>query len=74
MGPYIVQERIHPNAYKLRGLPDSVPPTQNVSFLLKYQDSPDRFNTRPEPDASVPELIEGEYEWEVEDVVGYRDT
>ena len=30
VGPYVVKERVHPNAYKLHGLPEGVPPTQNV--------------------------------------------
>ena len=74
VGPYVVQKKVHPNAYKLAGLPPGVPPTQNVRFLLKHNTSPDRFSSRPDPDASTPQLIDGEYEWEVEDVVGHKDT
>ena len=74
VGPYVVQHKIHPNAYKLSGLPERVPPTQNVRFLLKYQRSPDRFRTRPEHNTSVPDLIDRQYEWEVERVEAHKDT
>ena len=74
VGPYVVKERVYPNAYRLTGLPDGIPPTQNVRFLLRYHTSPERFNTRPEADAPIPELIDGDYEWEVENIQGHRAT
>ena len=74
VGPYVVLERVHPNAYKLNGLPEGVPLTQNVRFLIKYQRSPDRFNTRPEANVSAPDLVDGHYEWEVEQVMGHKET
>ena len=74
VGPYVVKERVHPNAYRLLGLPTGVPTTQNVRFLIKFHRSPDRFASRPEPDSSAPELIDGQYEWEVEEIVDHRST
>ena len=74
VGPYVVKERVHPNAYQLTGLPLGVPTTQNVRFLIKFHQFPEQFQTRPGPNASAPDLIHDHYEWEVEGVVGYRNT
>ena len=74
VGPYVVKEKVHPNAYRLAGLPAGVPTTQNVRFLIKFHRSPEQFSSRPDPDSSAPELIEGQYEWEVEGIVDHRDT
>ena len=72
VGPYVVKEKVHPNAYYLMGLLARVPTTQNVCFLIKFHRSPEQFSSRPEPDSSAPELIQGQYEWEVEEVVDHR--
>ena len=74
VGPYVVKERVHPNAYRLTSLPSGVPTTQNVHFLIKFHRSPNRFSSRPQPDSSAPDLIDGQYKWEVEDVVDHRYT
>ena len=36
-GPYTIVERVHDNAFKLRGLPDGIHPTQNVTSLCSIR-------------------------------------
>ena len=56
---YVVEKRIHPNAYRLRGLLPDVPKTQNVQFLKPFFPSPAKFDTRPSPEFASPVMIEG---------------
>ena len=72
VGPFVVKRRVNPNAYALEGLPPGLPTTQNVSFLTPYHASPTRFEDRPGEAANEPELVDGELEWEVERVEGFR--
>ena len=72
MGPFVVRRQANPNAYVLEGLPPELPTTQNVSFLTPYHSSPTRFEDRPGEAANEPELVDGELEWEVERVEGFR--
>ena len=46
-GPYVIDEKVHDNAFKIRGLPDGVHPTQNVTNLRPFVETPERFRTRP---------------------------
>ena len=50
VGSYIVDSRIHDNAYSLRGLLSGVPTIQNVCFLRLFLPSPARFASRPHPE------------------------
>ena len=72
VGPYIVDSRIHDNAYSLRGLPPGVPTTQNVCFLRLFLPSPARFASRPNPEYAQPIEVDGQVEWEVEAIVAHR--
>ena len=74
VGSYVVKERVHPNAYRLIGLLARVPSTQNICFLIKFHRSPNKFSSRPDPGASAPDLIRNHYEWEVQEVVGHKET
>ena len=49
VGPYVVKEKVHPNAYRLIGLPAGVPPTQNIRFPYQVSSLPRsvRFSARP---------------------------
>ena len=72
-GPYVVEKQVHPNAYRLRGLPPSVPKTQNVRFLKPFHPSPARFDGRPMPEVALPTLVDGEIEWEVQTILNHRN-
>ena len=72
VGPYIIDSRIHDNAYSLRGLPPGVPTTQNVCFLRLFLPSPARFASRPHPEYAQPIEVNGQVEWEVEAIVAHR--
>ena len=43
VGPYVVESQVHPNAYRLAGLPPGVPKTQNVQYLRRFHVSPFSF-------------------------------
>ena len=73
-GPYVVDCKIHDNAYRLRGLPPHLPKTQNVEFLRLFKPSPARFEGRPGFEVALPVMVEGSVEWEVEAVLGCRRT
>ena len=72
VGPYLVEGAVHPNAYKLKGLPPGVPTTQNVRYLRAFKPSPSRFLSRPTPEYATPVEVDGHWEWEVEAIVGHR--
>ena len=72
VGPYIVESRIHENAYSLKGLPPGVPTTQNVQYLRLFLPSPVRFASRPHSDFARPLEVDGQTEWEVEKIVAHR--
>ena len=72
VGPYIVDHRVHDNAYSLRGLPPGVPTTQNVQYLRLFLPSPARFATRPHADYAKPHHIDGQTEWEVEKILDHK--
>ena len=74
VGPYLIEKKINENAYKLAGLPPGVPSTQNVQYLTPFHSSPPKFKTRPTPQANLPEIIDGEPEWEVEDILDDKVT
>ena len=74
VGPYVVQTKINDNAYKLTGLPPGMPTTQNVEYLKLFKPSPHKFRMRPTPEANLPEIIQGEPEWEVEKIENDRGT
>ena len=74
-GPYVVDRRVHANAYQLRGLPPNVPKTQIVKFLRRFYPSPVQFHTRPANEYAAPVITpEGEIEWEVERILDHRVT
>ena len=72
VGPYVIDRKIHENAYRLLGLPTGVPPTQNVQYLSHYRPSPHRFRDRPEQDANEPAYRDGVPECEVEIILAVR--
>ena len=74
VGPYVIDDKINENAYKLSGLPPGVPTTQNGSYLKLFIPNPQKFRTRPTPPANVPSLINNELEWEVERILNDRGT
>jgi len=65
-GPYVVKKKVNDNAYAIADLPVGTPETQHAGFLSKYKDSPPRFPNRPPLAVNLPELKDGEWEWEVE--------
>ena len=73
VGPYIVESRIHDNAYALKGLPPGVPTTQNVQYLRLFLPSPLKFASRPHPEYAKPLDVDGQTEWEVEKIVGHKE-
>ena len=73
-GPYVIGKRIHQNAYELRGLPPSVPKTQNVQYLRPFCPNPVQFRTRPVQEYATPVDTDDGVEWEVEDVLHHRIT
>ena len=73
VGPYIVESRVHDNAYSLKGLPPGVPTTQNVQYLRLFLPSPSKFATRPHPEYAKPLDIDGQIDGEVEKIVGHKE-
>ena len=71
-GPHRIVKRINANAYQLAGLPAGVHATQNISELRPFEESPERFKTRPRQPVPQPTLVHGQLEWEVEDILAYR--
>ena len=69
-GPYVVKKKVNENAYAIAELPVGTPETQHSSFLSKYNESPSRFPNRPAITVNVPELKDGEWEWEVDRIEG----
>ena len=65
-GPYVVKRKVNDNAYAIAELPPGTPETQNVGYLSKYRESPSRFPNRPPIHVNIPELKDGEWEWEVD--------
>ena len=74
VGPYPVVKKINDNAYQLSGLPPGMPSTQNVQYLTLFNPSPSKFRTRPTPEVNLPEVIDGELEWEVENILDDKST
>ena len=71
-GPYEVEAKVHDNAFKLRGLPKGIHPTQNVTNLRPFIETPERFNTRPRQPIPQPIVVDGQVEWEVEGIESHR--
>ena len=71
VGPYVVEGMVHPNAYKLKGLPPGVLATQNVRYLRGFRPNIPKFASRPMPEYVAPVTIDGHLEWEVEAIVGH---
>ena len=71
-GPYTIVERVHDNAFKLRGLPDGIHPTQNVTSLRPFVETPERFRTRPRQPIPQPIVVDGQVEWEVAGIESHR--
>ena len=71
-GPYVVESKVHENAYKLTGLPPEVPPTQNVQFLRRFYPTPRKFISRPEAEYAKPIRVDTHVEWEVEAITDHR--
>jgi len=65
-GPYVVKKKVSDNAYAIADLPAGTPETQHAGFLSKYKDSPAKFPNRPPLAVNLPELKDGQWEWEVE--------
>ena len=59
VGPYLVEGAVHPNAYKLKGLPPGVPSTQNVRYLRAFKPNPPRFSSRSNPEYATPLEVDG---------------
>ena len=74
VGPYVVEKKINENAYKLAGLPPGMPTTQNVEYLTPFKPSPHKFRARSTPQANLPDIVDGEFEWEVEKILEDRGT
>ena len=70
----MVHQRVHANAYKLKGLPPSVPKVQNVQYLKPFHPSPARFESRPQNEFAQPQQVDGEVQWLVEAIVDHRET
>ena len=65
-GPYVVRRKVNDSAYFIVGLPPGTSETQNASFLIPFRDTPARFRSRPRTEVAIPQLRNGEWEWEVE--------
>ena len=74
VGPYVIKSQRNANAYELEGLPAGIPAVQNITFLSPYHTSPIRFEDRPASAGTEPELIDGELEWEVEQILDFRQN
>ena len=74
VGPYVVKERCTPTLIASWGYHPASPPPKTSASSSSFTAHPEQFASRPEPDASAPELIQGQYEWEVEEVVDHRAT
>ena len=72
VGPYVIEGKTHPNAYRLKGLPPGVPKTQNVRYLRSFRPNAAKFASRPMPEYAAPITIDGNLEWEVEAIVAHR--
>lgn len=72
VGPSLVSERVHDNAYKLRGLPPSIPRMQNVQYLKLFCPPPLRFQGWPHVAFAEPQQIGDQVEWEVAEIVGHK--
>ena len=70
--PYVIDAQVSDNAFKLRGLPLGVHPTQNVTNLRLFVESPVRFATRPRQPIPQPIVVDGQVEWEVEGIESHR--
>ena len=71
-GPFTIVERVNDNAYKLGNIPPGIHETQNITELRPYIESPTRFRTRPKPPIPKPLTIEGQEEWEIEEILATR--
>ena len=71
-GPFAVIERINDNAYKLGDIPPGIHPTQNITELGPFIETPERFKTRPKPPIPKPLVVQGRTEWEVEEILATR--
>ena len=75
-GPYPVKRQVHAGAYELEGLPQGVPPTQNVAFLRLFHPTPARFGTRPAPAQAVGPVSDfrDHLEWEVARISAHKEV
>ena len=71
-GPYIVKKKVSDNAYAIADLLAGTSETKHTTFLSKFKESPSRFPNRPPLSVNVPELKDGEWEWEVDRIEGIR--
>ena len=71
-GPFTIAERVNDNAYKLDDIPVGIHPTQNITELRPYIESPERFRTRPKPPVPRPVTVNGRTEWEVDEILDTR--
>ena len=71
-GPYRIIAKVNDNAYEISGLPATVHQTQNITELRPFVESPERFNTRPRQPIPEPTIVDGEEEWEVEEIRAFR--
>jgi len=72
LGPYTVERQVNSNAYKLR-LPHSMRRLHPVFNVVKLSPAPeDPFPTRKSNPPPPPEIVDGEEEWEVEEILDSR--
>ena len=71
-GPYVVKKKVSDNAYAISDLPPGTLETQHTSFLSKYKQSPPQFPNRPPLTVNMPELKDGEWEWEVDRIADFK--
>ena len=72
LGPYAIDRQVNANAYCLK-LPKSMRRLHPVFNVVKLSLAPqDPFPTRKPPPPPAPELVDGEEEWEVEEVLDSR--
>ena len=74
IGPLKVLEIRGPNTVKIEVPPrlQAIQPLQNISHLRPYHERPAEIG--PPPVTQDPELIDGEEEFEVEDILAHRNT